>query len=443
MDNEILTRVGAGTPMGDLMRQYWLPALLSSELKPGAPVRLMLLGEKLIAFRTYGGDVGIMDHRCPHRCASLFYGRVEKDGIRCTYHGWKFTTGGACVEQPNVDPPPARIRVRTKGYRVVEKLGLVWVYMGGREEPPPLPEFPVLDLDSSRVSVWCEQRECNYLQCLEAEIDTSHSGFLHMGRVDWDGDDSDTRAESRDDGFSINTLQNRAVRYKTIRTDAGVLAGGYRAAGDAQTYWRFANFALPFWTQPPPCEFGTEAIARAWVPMDDEHTMLFSISTDTFLSSHHPNAILPPPMPGLSFELPRLPDTTDWFGRHLLVQNQRNDYLIDREVQRTQSYSGIEGVDAQDMAIQESMGAIVDRSLENLVGADLAIVESRRRLLAAACAWRDSNIVPPGVDKPEAYRSWSGFITAPSEEDWLDLYERARPQGAEPNAKSAELRYGN
>jgi len=137
-DNADLTRVGPGTLMGDLMRQYWIPACLSSELEAGgSPIRLLLLGEQLVAFRDQQGRVGIMDHRCPHRCASLFFGRPEGDGIRCIYHGWKFDAEGKCLDMPNV-PPEQQFaeRVHAAAYKVVERGGLVWTYMGSRAEAP-------------------------------------------------------------------------------------------------------------------------------------------------------------------------------------------------------------------------------------------------------------------------------------------------------------------
>src|SRR5215468_10720231 len=136
-----LTRVGPGTVMGELMRQYWIPAAMSSELKrDGAPLRLMLLGEKLIAFRDSAGRVGVMDHRCPHRCASLFLGRNEAGGLRCVYHGWKFDAEGNCVDMPSVPVDrDFKDKVRAKAYRVAERNGLIWVYMGDRATAPPLP----------------------------------------------------------------------------------------------------------------------------------------------------------------------------------------------------------------------------------------------------------------------------------------------------------------
>src|SRR5580765_4131263 len=182
-----LTQVGPGTVMGELMRQYWIPAAQSSELeRDGAPVRLMLLGEKLIAFRDSAGQVGVMDHRCPHRCASLFLGRNEDGGIRCIYHGWKFDVAGNCVDMPSLPPPGFKEKVKARAYKVVERAGVVWVYMGSKAEVPPLPAFEILDLPDDEVSVTFIQRDCNYLQAIEGEIDTSHFGFLHAGHVHCD-----------------------------------------------------------------------------------------------------------------------------------------------------------------------------------------------------------------------------------------------------------------
>src|SRR6202166_1688746 len=150
-----LTQVGAGTVMGELMRQYWIPAAQSSELaRDGAPVRLMLLGEKLIAFRDSSGRVGVMDHKCPHRCASLFLGRNEEGGIRCVYHGWKYDTEGNCLETPNVaGNPDFKKQIKAKAYRVAERNGLVWVYMGERQEAPPLPAIEATLLPESEVTI--------------------------------------------------------------------------------------------------------------------------------------------------------------------------------------------------------------------------------------------------------------------------------------------------
>src|SRR5579862_7957690 len=147
-DSEDLVRVGPGTVMGGLMREYWLPAAMSSELEAdGAPVRLLLLGERLIAFRDSSGRVGVMDQRCPHRCASLFLGRNEENGLRCVYHGWKFDVEGNCVDMASV---PAhqdfKSKVKAKAYKAAERNGVIWVYMGKRASAPPLPGLEVLQL---------------------------------------------------------------------------------------------------------------------------------------------------------------------------------------------------------------------------------------------------------------------------------------------------------
>src|SRR5689334_6953926 len=245
-----LTRVGPGTVMGELMRCYWVPALMSSELvADGPPIRLMLLGEKLIAFRDSQGRVGVMDHRCPHRCASLFLGRNEQGGLRCIYHGWKFDVAGNCLDMPNVtEDQDFKHKVKAKAYHAVERAGLVWVYMGDKAEPPPLPAFEVLDLPPDEITVHMMQRDCNWLQALEGEIDTAHFGFLHGGHVD-------PKDVLESDPFYY-TITNRAPQYHIADAPWGTQYAGYRAAGPGHTYWRFANFLFPCWSQAPNGEFG-------------------------------------------------------------------------------------------------------------------------------------------------------------------------------------------
>src|ERR1700722_19374825 len=182
-DTQVLTRVAPGTPTGELFRQYWIPVVMSSELEPGgAPLRVKLLGEELVAFRSNTGQVGLTDHRCPHRCASLFYGRNEDGGLRCIYHGWKFAADGSCLDMPNLPPHQSvKDKVRIKAYPTEERVGVVWAYMGRRAALPSFPDHPVFHVPPGRISVWCMQRECNYLQALEGDLDPSHAGFLHTG----------------------------------------------------------------------------------------------------------------------------------------------------------------------------------------------------------------------------------------------------------------------
>src|SRR6202030_2928869 len=340
-DSVELTRVGPGTVMGQLMREYWIPALMSSEVaRGGAPLRLMLLGEKLIAFRDGDGRVGVMDHRCPHRCASLFLGRNEESGLRCIYHGWKFDVAGNCVDMPSVPPPDFKQKVKAKAYRTVERAGVVWVYMGSRAEAPPLPGFEILDMPADEIGVKFIQRACNFLQALEGEIDTSHFGFLHAGHVD-----PDELAENEPLRY---TITDRAPRYHHREVPWGTQYAGYRPAGPDSTYYRVGNFLFPFWSQAPNGEFGSHVHARAWVPLDDGHTMF------CFLRWKRGVSALTQPQPAFKDGRPIggtgrgnkfLPNTTDWLGRWRLAAHPRHQWGVGRAAPgRKAHYIGSRGI---------------------------------------------------------------------------------------------------
>src|SRR5215212_565470 len=167
-DIELLTQTGSGTPMGELFRRFWLPALLPNELPSPdcAPMRLRMLGEDLVAFRDTQGKVGFVAENCPHRGASLFFGRNEESGIRCVYHGWKFDASGRCVDMPN-EPPESNFRdkVRVRAYPSVEKAGIIWTYMGALETPPAMPDMEWLAMpDNQRRIAWRAIRKCNWVQ---------------------------------------------------------------------------------------------------------------------------------------------------------------------------------------------------------------------------------------------------------------------------------------
>lgn len=420
-ENELLTRTGPDTPMGKLMRQFWIPALLPNELEAGgAPVRLKLLGEHFLAFRSPDGEVGVVDHRCAHRCASLFYGRNEPDGIRCVYHGWKFARNGQCIEMPS-EPPETdyKDRVKIRALQVVEKFGVVWVYMGDRAEAPPFPHFDWDAAEEGRALVASFlMRECNWLQALEGDIDTCHVGFLHLGSV---GPDA---FEEGSVNYYRQLPENLAPKYEALETDYGTMYNAYRHAGPEQNYHRIGHFAMPFWTMAPSSPLDDIRI-RAWVPIDDEHCMLVVIGEDRvpFLTrDKHGN-----PLPGANVAIRYLPNTTDWLGRFRIEENPRNDHLISREVQSQASYTGIQGIPIQDQAITESMGPIVDRTREHLGTSDRMIMLTRRKLMRAAIALRDSGIVPEEVDAAERYHNVrAGFTLLPAEVDWLDHYNERR-----------------
>ena len=418
-ESELLTRVGPGTPMGKFMREYWIPAVLSAELAPnGPPMRLMLLGEQLIAFRDRAGRVGILDHRCPHRCASLFFGRNDKDGLRCAYHGWMFDVDGNCLDMPNVPKHQAfPNKITTKAYPTAERNGLVWTYMGARKELPPLPVFEaVMIADDSERNQFMVQRECSYLQALEGDIDTSHLGFLHMGGV---------AAEDAEPGhLGRYALSNRAPEYHVADTDWGTMYSAYRPGAPGEIYWRFAHFMFPFWTIPPDGHFRDHVIARAWVPMNDSHTMFVHVAwkkNALGLRKMKDGS----PIPGMGPVLPHMyaQNDTGWFGRWRLKANKENDYLMDRDQQlRNVSYTGIDGVHLQDQAITESMGGVVDHEHENLAISDLMITRTRRRILRAVQAHMEG-VVPAGVDNPETYQgARGGDFASSSALDWLRAY---------------------
>jgi len=219
-DNDVLTRVGRGTPMGDLMRQYWIPACLSSELEAGAaPMRLMLLGEKLIAFRDSAGRVGIMDHRCPHRCASLFFGRNEEGGLRCIYHGWKFAVDGTVLETPNVADPKFKSRLKGRTYPVREAGGLLWGYLGPKELMPAFPEWEFMKQpEAHRINAYAVVN-CNFVQVIEGLVDSSHLWWDANKRI---GEDPLRAQQLTFVGLDEPTLVKFGMTPETCDTEAAM-----------------------------------------------------------------------------------------------------------------------------------------------------------------------------------------------------------------------------
>lgn len=425
--NDLLTQVGPDKPMGKFMREYWIPACLSQELVADRePVRLMILGERLIGFRDTAGRVGVMDHRCPHRCASLFFGRNEADGVRCVYHGWKFDVHGNCVDMPNVPPDQNFMaKIKARAFPVAERNGVVWIYMGARKAPPPLPEIEATLLSESQVNLRCIQRECNWLQALEGDIDTSHFGFLHVGSIHKEDVDPQN--------LHYHGIADRQPRYHVKATPWGTMYCGYRTAGVDQFYYRFAHYVFPFFTLFPEGNFEDHIVAQAWVPMDDTHTMVFNFMfkgrTDGFNKLKNGSVV-----PGFEKPIEFLPNTSDWHGRWRGAANRANDYLIDREAQRTSSFTGIQAVPVQDQAIIESMGEIVDRGFEHLSPSDRMVVQTRRAILNALAEHSQNPENVPLVDQPSVVRAArSGSFIARTDQPWVEAYVE-RCQGAQsPN----------
>jgi phthalate 4,5-dioxygenase len=420
-ENEILTRVGPGTPMGALMRQYWVPGARSDEVKPGGePLRVMALGEPLIAFRNSQGRLGVMEHRCAHRNASLFFGRNEEDGIRCIYHGWKFDPAGRCIEMPNVAPhQDVKHKVRLTAYQTAERYGLIWLYMGEREMPPPFPDFELNDLKPEEISVQIIQQEYNWLQGLENDLDTSHFGFLHLGGVD--------PADLNPGDTLYYLAADRAPQFHLEETPLGLMYGAYRPAGEGNTHWRLAQLVVPFWVIPPAAMLAEQIMIKGYIPMDDTHTLVMTIARQSIRTPARTRE--GHPIPGLGL-VPNAkneyrPNTSDWFGRWRLVNNAGNDWLIDREAQRNGSvFSGISGLNVQDTAVGGMLGTISDRTREHLVASDVMIVRARRKLLhLVETLAADKSAKVPGVDDPGVYRGHrAGNFVAPAGKTFREAY---------------------
>jgi phthalate 4,5-dioxygenase oxygenase subunit len=428
-DNEMLCGVGPGTAMGDVMRQYWIPAFLSKELPnhDSDPKRLRLLGEDLIAFRDTGGRLGLLANSCAHRGASLFYGRNEDNGLRCVYHGWKYDVTGQCVDMPNEpDESNFKDKIRQKAYATQERNGIVWAYLGPRQAPdlPGLPDLESNMVDPEATEIWTAMRNCNYMQALEGDIDTSHLGFLHLGAIRPD--------EAPPKSFNYYTVSDKKPRYHVMDTDAGTMYAAYRPAEEDTYYYRFAQFLMPCFTMIPTNSLGTQIIFRAWVPLDDNHTMFWAVSASTNRAELK-NSSFRQAFAGTSRGPVYLENTSAWLGRWRLANDATNDYGLDRDVQRAGkssgilgSYTGIDGIHLQDQAITESMGTVYQRNQEHLGASDAMVIKTRRRLLSAARALRDYGTQPPGADDPAAYRVRSGGTILPRNADWLEATSTVR-----------------
>ncbi len=383
-ENALITRIMPGTQMGSTMRRYWIPALLAREVAEpdGPPVRVRLLGEDLLAFRDTAGRIGLVDEFCPHRRASLFFGRNEERGLRCVYHGWKFDVAGACLEMMNEpDECDFSDKVRLTAYPVHECGGIVWAYLGPAEHQPPLPAFAWTEVPETHLHVTKVIQECNWLQGLEGGLDTSHAPIMHRLLSE-----TSTRG-----GFKPSNpfVRGKAPELVVDLTDYGYQYAGIRPLGDAEMHIRTYHFVLPFHQiRPSRAESGLPLIAgHAWVPIDDETTMVYNWA-------YSPGAPLTE-TDRLERGLGNGPVHVDpgTFRSHA---NRTNNYLLDRAIQRTESYTGIDGINVQDRAIQESMGRIVDRSKEHLGPADKAVIQARK-LLRQAVKTTASGGTPAGT----------------------------------------------
>jgi phthalate 4,5-dioxygenase len=383
-ENELLCRTGPGTPMGELMRRYWILVLFSHQLpeRDGPPLRTRVLGEDLIAFRATDGQVGLIAEHCPHRGASLFFGRNEENGLRCVYHGWKYDVTGQCVDMPS-EPPESTFkeRILATAYPCREAGDMVWAYMGPPALEPAVPEWEWLQVPSSHRLGSRRWQESNWFQAVEGGLDLSHIAFLHRG--DNTSIKRGYRPTSSASSFSLGS--------EPTPTGAGLMMAAGSTAGRGPSH-----FMMPFYKiigqAAPDAPIG----AHAWVPIDDENCMLYSWEWN-------PNRPLSAEEMAYCLDFRSIHAETIP-GSDRTVLNQHNDYQIDRERQRSgASFTGIKGVGMQDTAMQESMGPIQDRTEEHLGTSDILIIALRRYLLRLLKEPGDDDQLP-GLD-PASHRA--------------------------------------
>ena len=354
--------------MGRLFRRYWLPTLLAEELpdRDGAPVRVRLLGEDLVAFRDSDGVAALVGAFCPHRRAPMFFGRNEECGLRCVYHGWKFDRNGTCVDMPS-EPPDSlfKTKVTIDAYPTWEGGGMIWAYLGPPELKPEPPGHELVRTPATHRHVSKSFEECNFLQALEGGIDPTHASIMHNMNI---GDRS-----------FLNNYDELVANIQLDKTDYGFTYAGIRKLTN-NTWVRGYHYIMPSFHMRATVEgpFGRRADGptidgHIWIPIDDEHTWVYS-----FGYSHDPAR-------PLELDKVRARDTRlgrgDFLDKNYRSRlNKANDYEIDRQVQKEKTMTGIQGINTQDLALQEGMGPIVDRSQEHLGTTDRAIITLRQVL---------------------------------------------------------------
>jgi phthalate 4,5-dioxygenase len=387
-DHKLLADTGAGTAMGNFLRRYWMPAILSRELEQGgAPVRVRLLGEDLIAFRNSEGKVGLLGEHCAHRGASLFLAKNADCKLRCWYHGWQYDLDGNCTDQPN-EPPQTQFKqhVKQKAYPCLEKNGVVWTYLGPKETRPSLPDLEWLTVPETHVYVSKRLQRCHWTQGMEGDLDSAHLSILHNDLLK-------QRAANPRNRSAVWAMRELQPEIKTEGMPNGLLLAAKRAAEPDTNYWRVNQWFMPFFTNWPIPGDNPQA-GHAWVPIDDTQCWVFTFSwhparplRDDELASMRGGSDIHEPVDPKTFEP---------------LHNADNDYAGPNVAKPRQPWMGVTALQAQDLAMTESMGSLYDRTQENLSASDLVVAQARHRLIVAA---RDlaKGVEPPGRE-PAAYR---------------------------------------
>ncbi len=405
-DNELLTRSGSSTPMGRLLRRFWMPVLLSAELpQPDCPPKkVKVLGEDLLAFRDTKGRIGLVDPVCPHRGASLYYGRNEECGLRCVFHGLKFDVEGNCVDIPIAPKGTNEDRMRIKAYPTREFGEIIWAYMGPAERMRELPLMEFGSVPSSHRYVSKKWQDCNWAQCLEGAIDTAHFSFLHM-------------VIAEDEGKAFELLQHAAIGAQSARndrirwvrddpmprlevnhTDVGLTIAGARQADADSLYWRIAQFLMPNHALVPSAFPGENYHGQTWVPVTDGSCWIYTYTWN-------PDRPLTEEERAMCKRGHTVHAEVD--ENYVPLRTLANNYRIDRHEQKHSSFTGIHGVSEQDAAVQDSQGAIVDRTREHLFATDLGLVKFRQLMLRSAQELEEG-VEPVALKFAERYAMRSG-----------------------------------
>lgn len=406
-DNTLLTRTGPGTPMGEYFRRFWQPVALSRGIAEpdSAPIRIKVLGEELLAFRDTQGRVGLIDSKCAHRGADLFFGRNEDCGIRCIYHGWKYDADGHCVEMPNVPAGSAyHGKMAIKAYPTREFGDMVWAYLGPREHlPAEVSQLEFGSVPAAHRYVTKRLQQCNWAQSMEGALDTAHFSFLHMPAPALAKNDTMTAAA---DESRIRWLRNDPLpKFQIIDHEVGFVIGGSRKADGDDLYWRITQFMLPAHSITPSAMPGETLYGYTWIPIDDESCWIY-------VYAWHPERALP--------DDERARYAKGGFGQfaelgpdYVPLRNRNNDYLIDRDEQKHRSFTGVRGIAEQDAMAQDSQGLILDRTREHLSPTDVGVVRFRRVMLESAKALRDGR-EPAAAQRHDQYNVRAGGAMANS-----------------------------
>lgn len=397
--NEKLSQVGPGTPMGHLLREYWLPVMRSERIaeRGGAPVPVQLLGENYVIFRTDDGRLGCFTAACPHRGASLALARNEDCALRCIYHGWKFDVSGTVIETPSEPDKLADFaqHVSISHHPVRDAGGVIWVWLGGTgREANPFPAFSFTTLPEDHVYSFVALLECNWMQGLEADIDSAHVSLLH-------------ETEARQ-GVLRDLLDDTAPRDDIDRTPSGLRFAALRTMSDGRQLVRIKPFVMPWYTVVPELPSG-DRLWHAWVPIDDHRTIMW------YLWYNEDRPVDPNVFAG-QFGFDPATINRDNFREGF---SRENMWGQDRSAMRSgASFSGIRGLAMQDIAVQESMGTIVDRTRESPGKSDTGIARTRRVLLDAV-KQHASGLTPPGIGADVDYsKIKSASFTVSAHESW-------------------------